>query len=143
MDISWLKSQLMVTALTCRQDEKYNAFVNRYRSELVAQDKALAGYFTRVNGNQGAKRRDDYVTQLANNQSQTGLRQGTAFCDRSASILDEVQMLRGTNELADFAAAKGVVQPINVTACGNGPEPRVTTASSSSHRSSSKPSRHH
>ena len=134
MDISWLKSQLMVTALTCRQDEKYNAFVVKYRPDLIAQDKALAGYFTRVNGRQGAKQRDDYVTQLANSQSQVGIKQGTAFCERSASILDEVQMLRNSAELADFAAAKGVLQPINVSACTGAPEPRAVAAKPTTRR---------
>ena len=38
----------MVTALTCGADERYNAFVTKYRPELTAQDRALGSYFTRA-----------------------------------------------------------------------------------------------
>lgn len=143
MDVSWLKSQLMVTAITCKQEDKYNAFVQRFRPDLVNADKALASYFNRAHGRRGTAQRDDYITNLANSQAQTNLRQGSAFCDRSGGMLDEVQQLRTSSELADYAAAKGLAQPIAVTACGAGAATTTHTASptrrastrSSSHRS--------
>lgn len=139
LDVSWLKSQAMVTALTCNQQDKYNAFVVRYRADLVNADKQLAGYFQRAHGRRGTAQRDDYITQLANSQSQTGIKQGTSFCDRSASLLDEVMALRTSQELSDYAAAKGLAQPISVSACGAA-APRA--ASSSSTRRTSTSSRH-
>ena len=124
LDVAWLKSQMMVLALTCQQNSKYNAFIERYRPILASEDKELNGYFTRVHGRQGSKLRDDYVTQLANSQSQVGLRQGSLFCNNNMPMLDEVMSLRNASELAQYAAAKGVVQPINVDDCAGAPAPR-------------------
>lgn len=121
-DVTGLKTNLMVTALTCKADERYNAFVTKYRNELTAQDKALNGYFSRVHGRQGRTRQDDYVTQLANSQSQAGIRQGSLFCSRNLPTFDEVMALRGGQELPEYAAAKSVAQPVNAPMCGNTPE---------------------
>ena len=123
LDVTALKTQLMVTALTCKVDEKYNSFVMKYRPDLVQTDKSLNTYFTRAYGRAAAKQRDDYVTQLANTQSQTGLKQGSLFCDRNMAIFDEVMALRTNAELPEFAAGKAVAaQPISVNECGSGPE---------------------
>ena len=121
-DVTGLKTNLMVTALTCKADERYNAFVTKFKPDLVTHDKALAGYFSRVHGRQGRTRQDDYVTQLANSQSQAGIRQGSLFCSRNLATFDEVMSLRGASELPEYAAAKSVAQPINVSACGATPE---------------------
>lgn len=129
LDVTALKTQLMVTALTCKVDEKYNSFVVKYRPDLVQTDKSLNSYFTRAYGRAAAKQRDDYVTQLANIQSQTGLKQGSLFCDRNMAIFDEVMALRTSAELTDFAAGKAVAaQPITVTECAAGPERPARTA---------------
>src|SRR4051794_35800196 len=61
-----LKSQLMVAATSCHGEDKYNAFVTRYRPELVASNKTLAGYFSRSGGRRGQQQFDDFITQLAN-----------------------------------------------------------------------------
>jgi hypothetical protein len=127
-DIAGLKSQLMVTALTCDARDKYNGFVNRFRQHLAAQEKALHAYFVRVFGAGGQRAHDDYITSLANVQSQNGLRDGTLFCQRNAALLDEVLMLQKPEELARYAASKPLVQPIELTACPGGPEKKNTIA---------------
>lgn len=134
LDVTALKTQLMVMALTCKADERYNAFVSKYRPDLVQADKSLNGYFSRSSGRNAAKQRDDYVTQLANSQSQTGLKQGSLFCARNMGVFDEVMALRNTGELPDFAAGRETAsQPIMVTDCGSGTE-RATHASSTTTR---------
>lgn len=129
LDITALKTQLMVMALTCKADEKYNAFVLKYRPDLVQTDKTLTGFFTRSYGRTAAKQRDDYVTQLANSQSQNGLKQGSLFCDRNIGVFEEVMALRNSGELNDFAAGRAGQQPINVTDCGSTPDrPKAAAA---------------
>ena len=130
MDVIALKTQLMVTALTCQADERYNAFIRKYQPDLVREDKSLNGYFSRSYGRSAQKQRDDYVTQLANSQSQTGLKQGSAFCDRNVGTFDEVMALRNNAELADYAAGRAGAQPIAVSACGNGPATSTPTRTS-------------
>jgi hypothetical protein len=44
-DVAGLKSKLMVTAITCSQQDRYNDFVQRFRGELMAQERALHAYF--------------------------------------------------------------------------------------------------
>lgn len=123
LDVTALKTQLMVMALTCKEDERYNSFVLKYRPDLVQSDKAMNGFFSRSFGRSAAKQRDDYVTQLANSQSQTGLKQGSLFCDHNMAIFDEVMALRSNAELTEFAAGKLVAaQPIELMDCETGPE---------------------
>lgn len=120
-DITALKTKLMVTALTCGENEKYNAFVMKYRPELTSQDKALNTYFNRANPRRGRQQHDDYITQLANSQSQTGLRQGTLFCRYNLGTFDEVMALRNSNELTDYAAGRSIAQPTGLAECGAAP----------------------
>ena len=137
-DVAGLKSQLMVTALTCNEGSRYNAFVSRFRPDLAGNEKVLDSYFSRTFGRSGQKQHDDYITQLANEQSQTGLKQGTAFCSESVELFDEIAALRNGSELPDFASGKSLVQPISMTNCGV--EPRGAGPATSRRRPT--PARH-
>jgi len=116
-DIAGLKSKLMVTALTCSQQDRYNDFVQRFRSELVAQERALHAYFARVSGGRAQRAHDDYITSLANTQSENGIRQGTLFCQQNIGLFTEVLTLTKGAELPAYAASKQLPQPIEVSAC--------------------------
>lgn len=116
-DVAGLKSQLMVTAITCEATDRYNAFIMRYRPNLVAQEKVLTAYFSRNFGKRAQAQHDDYVTSLANSQSENGLKSGTAFCNQNLAMFDQVMALHSGNELADFASNRSIVQPIVLIAC--------------------------
>jgi hypothetical protein len=131
LDVTALKTELMVMALTCQADDKYNSFVTRFRPDLMQTDKSLYAFFTRAYGRTAAKQRDDYVTQLANAQSRVGLKQGSLFCDHNMAAFDEVMALKNNTELTEFAAGKSYsAQPIAVADCVAGAErPAARTAS--------------
>ena len=116
-DVAGLKSQLMVTAITCEATERYNAFINRFRSNLLAQEKVVNAYFARNFGRRATVEHDDYVTSLANSQSENGLKLGTAFCTRNVGMFDEVMALRDGTALPDYATSKSPNQPITLVAC--------------------------
>jgi hypothetical protein len=117
-DVASLKSKLMVTALTCNQQDRYNDFVQRFRSDLVTHERALHAYFARVfGGGRALREHDDYITSLANTQSQSGIRQGTLFCQQNVGIFTEVLALAKGADLPGYAASKQLPQPIDVTAC--------------------------
>lgn len=116
-DVAGLKSQLMVTALTCDAREKYNAFVLRFRGDLMVQEHALHAYFVRGFGGRGQQQHDDYITLLANAQSEAGVHDGTLYCQRHAALLDEVLALPGGASLTGYAATKGLTQPVGLVAC--------------------------
>jgi hypothetical protein len=124
--IAGLKSQLMVTALTCSKQDRYNDFVRRYQKDLMTQERALSAYFSRAFGRRGQQEHDDYITSLANAQSQTGIRQGTLFCQRNVGIFDEVMTLPKDVDLAGYASGKTLTQPIALVSCPVKPEPTRT-----------------
>jgi hypothetical protein len=131
-DIAGLKSKLMVTALTCNAQERYNAFVQRFRGDLMTHDRALHAYFARVfGGGRALHEHDDYVTNLANTQSQSGIKQGTLFCQQNVGIFNEVLSLQKGTDLVSFAASKSLPQPIDVVAC---PAPTRTAQVTAGHR---------
>jgi hypothetical protein len=130
--IAGLKSKLMVTALTCSQQDRYNEFVQRFRSDLMSQERALHAYFARAFGGSRAQREhDDYITSLANTVSQNGIRQGTWYCQQNVGIFTEVLALQKSSDLAGYAASRALPQPIEIVAC---PVPTRTAQASPSRR---------
>ena len=82
-EIQALKSELMVLATSCHNDAQYNAFVNRYRTDLATNEKEFDDYFKRRYGKLGQREHDSYITSLANAQSDGGMHLGSDFCPRN------------------------------------------------------------
>lgn len=116
-DVEGLKSQLMVTAITCQQQSRYNAFIARYRRDLVSDERAIDTYFHRAYGRSAQRQRDEYITLLANAQSDQGIKLGTLFCQKSVGMFDEVMALRDSSELPGYASGKALPQPIALVDC--------------------------
>ena len=134
-DVASLKSQLMVTAISCQAEEKYNAFIVRFRPDLVVQERSLNAYFQRSFGRRSTQEHDDYVTNLANSQSEVGIKAGTAFCQQNISLFDEVMALKSGTDLAPLAANKSLVQPIALVECTAPAASPTRTASASGSQS--------
>jgi hypothetical protein len=116
--VSALMSELQVISILCHTEDKYNTLVPRLRPVLATNIKALNGFFTRAYGKRGEKMRDDYITELANMQSQLGLKSGDQFCAFNAGMLDEVSALSGADQLGVYASTKPIQQAIAVSDCG-------------------------
>jgi hypothetical protein len=123
-DVAGLKSQLMVTAITCEATERYNSFIARFRANLLAEEKIVNAYFARNFGKRASKEHDDYITSLANSQSENGLKLGTAFCNQNVGMFDEVMALRDGTALPEYATSKNPNQPITLVACTEAPARR-------------------
>jgi len=130
-DIAGLKSKLMVTAITCSQQDLYNQFVQRFRTDLTVHERNLHSYFARVYGGRAQREHDDYITSLANTQSESGIQQGTLFCRQTVGIFAEVLALTKGSELPAYAASKAFPQPVALVSC---PEPTRTAQAGSSHK---------
>jgi hypothetical protein len=117
LDTIALKSELMVTALTCHLKQRYDAFIHTYQPALAATEKDVNSYFKHAFGRRSTKEHDDYISNLANVQSDEGLKMGTAFCQTYSAMFDEVESLHSSTELADFAHSKALVQPVNFEPC--------------------------
>ena len=117
VSVSALMSELQVISILCHTEDKYNALIPRLRPVLATNIKNLNGFFSRAYGKSAEKRRDDYITELANMQSQLGLKSGDQFCALNAGMLDEVMALSDADQLAVYAANKPIQQAIAVTDC--------------------------
>ena len=115
-EVQALKSKLMVHAMSCHTDAQYNTFVNRFRGDLAANEKAFSEYFKRHYGKSSQREQDAYVTQLANAQSDVGMRLGSDFCPRDKTLYDEVMSLENPAELPEYVAGKDLV-PASLGAC--------------------------
>ena len=117
-NIEALKSEMMVLATACHDDSQYNAFITRFQPELIANEHQLDAYFKREYGRQGQVQHDSFITNLANAQSDVGLKQGTDFCPRNATLFQEAMAVNST-ELPSFAAGKDLV-PASLETCSGG-----------------------
>lgn len=63
----YLQTELMVAALSCSEQSRYNAFVSTFRAQIGAQSAALRKLFKRVYDGNGSRQLNAYVTRLANN----------------------------------------------------------------------------
>ena len=133
LDIAGLKSELMVIALECDARDRYNDFVNRFKTDLMREERGLNTYFARNYGRAGRQQHDDYITNLANVQSESGIKRGTFFCKENVGLFDQVLALPPHTDLAAFAASKSLVQPIDVTVCDTSAPTRSTTRTASRH----------
>ena len=80
----------MVAALNCRQEDGYNSFVRRFQPDLRGAYRHVNNHFRRAGG---VRKLDEYITNLANAQSQEGIRQGAAFCNNMAPVWQQVLAL--------------------------------------------------
>jgi len=128
--VAALKSDLMVAAVSCAADEKYNAFITRYRPTLVAEEKLEEAYFSRNDKRRWQQAHDDYITQLANAQSQRAMVLGSQFCQRTLSQFDELLALAKAEDLPGFADSKqqSVPQAMKFSECPPPPPPPAKPA---------------
>jgi hypothetical protein len=126
-EVEALKSEMMVLATACHDDAQYNAFIRRYQSSLMANEKALDTYFRREFGKRAQAEHDNYITSLANAQSSEGLKQGTDFCPRNGALFDEAMALESVGELPQFAAGKNLI-PASLASCQTPQVPTRTTS---------------
>jgi hypothetical protein len=115
--VAALKSELMVVALSCEAQDRYNAFVSRYRNELQSNERSMQAYFVRAYGRNGEEEHDNYITSLANAQSIDQIHQGPGFCKQATALFDEVLGLPNGVDIAGFAATKTLVQPLELEDC--------------------------
>jgi hypothetical protein len=126
-NVMGLKSELTVVALACHEQDRYNTFMHMYQPAVVDADHTLNTYFKRVYGKRATAERDEYITNLASAQEQSGLKSGTAFCDAFSDMFDEVMNLQNAGQLEDFANSQAIAQPVAFSKCSTVP-PVVTKA---------------
>jgi hypothetical protein len=115
-EVQALRSELMVLATGCHNDEQYNAFIRRYQADLQANERTINAYFQHRYGKAAQVEHDRFVTDLANAISRQGSDLGGDFCPRNGLIFNEVLALQSAAQLTDFVAGKDLV-PGSVQVC--------------------------
>ena len=115
-EVQALRSELMVLATGCHEDDEYNAFIRRFQADLQSNERAINAYFQHRYGRAAQTEHDRFVTDLANAISRQGTALGGDFCPRNGMIFHEVLALQSSTELADFAAGKDLV-PASIEIC--------------------------
>lgn len=114
-EVRALQTHLMVGALSCGMHDRYNAFVTRWQSDLASAHRNLSSYFNRAAGGQRAL--NEYITSLANAQSQEGIRLGSHFCGKVGPMFDQVMRVAGNSDLLALSAQANLPQAYAVRAC--------------------------
>jgi len=115
-DVQALRSEMMVLATGCSDDAAYNAFIERYKPALQANERDIAAWFKHRFGKRGQSEHDRFVTDLANAQSSAGTRLGSEFCPHNGMIFQQVMALLDASELPQFAAGQNLV-PASLDIC--------------------------
>lgn len=84
-----LQTELMVAALSCDEQQRYNAFVTNYRSLLATQSASLRAWFRRAYGTAGERELNSFVTRLANDESKRSADTGERYCASAAALMAE------------------------------------------------------
>lgn len=102
-NIVGLKSALMVAALSCNQQDQYDAFMTSFHPHILAAQQTMDAYFHKASGPySGQKMEDNFVTLLANNQSDQGIAAGSVFCLNSQAEFHAVLALKTNEDLDHF-----------------------------------------
>ncbi|MDX2145550.1 MAG: hypothetical protein SFV19_19515 [Rhodospirillaceae bacterium] len=104
-----LQSRLVVAALSCGQQEAYNAFVTRHKADLGLHGPKLIAYFQRAGG---AKALNSFVTELANAAAAIRAANPEAFCNQTWTMFWSLQQRPDDlRTLAPSQIIPGVTQP--------------------------------
>ena len=136
-DVGALKSELSVLAVACGEDEGYNGFVTRNRTELVREDGVVNAWFKKTYGKAAQSRYDSFITSQANEQSIAGQHEGNQFCPRLKPVFTEVAAVP-VAQLPEYAAAKNL-SPVDF-ACVTATPARATAPAHGSRTSARKKS---
>jgi hypothetical protein len=105
-----VQTELMVGALACNNQQLYNEFVTRYRSELIKQGQSLREMYDRRHGRAGTTHMNQLVTRLANEASQRSVTHRYGFCQQSALLFAKAleQDNPKLTDLIEVAAQQGL-----------------------------------
>ncbi len=132
-----LKSALMVGALSCGQQDQYDAFMTAYQPHVLDAQHQIDAYFRRIGGRYAGQTKEDaFVTLLANNQTMGGIGQGQVFCLNNDAEFKQVMALKTPDALDAFVTDNTPEGPVTETSVV------VTTTTTVHHRVIKKKTTH-
>lgn len=119
-DITALKSELMIMGVSseCRRESDYNAFVTRFRQQLIEADRVVVAWY-RAHYGSGRPlnlKLESFVTEMANQRSRSAQQLGSDYCARGGMLFTELAALPANTDLAAYASGKNLM-PADMPAC--------------------------
>ena len=112
-----LQTELMVAALSCGNRIHYNAFVIKYRGDLVKHGRSLQSFFQRKHGAAGRKNLNTFITRLANEASQRSSITHAAFCANSSLLFNRLLSAKPV-KLEKLLASSTTTSSHDIAPCG-------------------------
>jgi hypothetical protein len=91
----------MVAALACGEQARYNVFVAKFQKQLINEGKSLREFFSRAYGKNATSKLNEFVTSMANRESNLSIHDRNAYCLRAGELFDGLGSIRpeGLGEL--------------------------------------------
>lgn len=112
-----LQTELMVSALTCKQTTKYNDFVKLHQKELMKAHTQLRTFFNKKYGKAGGDELNSFITRLANDSSKRSIKNVKLFCETTTVVYDGA-LAAPSAHFGEFAALQPVSQLHGFVPCG-------------------------
>lgn len=113
-----LQTELMVSALTCKQTTKYNDFVKMHQKELMKAHTQLRSFFNKKYGAKvGGDELNSFITRLANDSSKRSIKNVKLFCETTTVVYDGA-LASPSAHFGEFAALQPVSQLHGFVPCG-------------------------
>ena len=112
-----LQNELMVAALTCGESARYNAFVQKFQSELVVHGKTMKAYFARAYGGRGEHELNQFMTRLANAATMRRMQMSMHdYCTSAVALFNAATSVEQT-QLVSFASQTTFVGNSGIESC--------------------------
>jgi hypothetical protein len=85
-----LQTELMVAALSCEEQPRYNEFSRTFRAVLTDRANDLRSYFQKGYGGRGTTELNAFVTRMANDASRQSQLTADTYCSFASDLFDEI-----------------------------------------------------
>jgi hypothetical protein len=117
LDIRALQTKLMVAALSCGEQQRYNQFMVKFDKHLAQHGVGVRNYFSRVYNRESEYHQNSFVTKLANTTSSLSLETDEeVFCKTARALMDDV-IGSQPEEMPKLASRAGASDLHGISAC--------------------------
>ncbi|QCE32373.1 hypothetical protein FAI41_01545 [Acetobacteraceae bacterium] len=140
LNISALRSEFMLIALTCNMQKEYDRFMTKFRPILQQDYNSLKIEFQKLYAEKGEIRLDQYMTDLADAASLKAAREGGNFCKTHEKMFHEAEYFKDPEDIAAYAEGKNLAVPLPKSSTGRRDSSPVTLSESESFANFAHPS---
>lgn len=120
-EIQALKTEMMLTAVTCEKTQEYNNKMQILKPYFVKYESVVKLWFNKKYTNTSVQKYDRYITDLANELEQTPERHNAdIFCnDNVSNVFQDLDQISTQAGLEQYAHFKRFKQPGEIAWCSH------------------------